>query len=91
MQTRQTTLVQSFAVYALLKAREAEYLTLKRPKELFAMGNAVYGEGWTESRGMKRGKGSEAFRSAEAGLLQSLRSGGGASGEGATLRAAGEQ
>jgi CHAT domain-containing protein len=48
-QTKQTTLVQSFAVYALLKAREAEYARLKRPKELFAMGDAVYNDQWQET------------------------------------------
>lgn len=50
-QAKQTTLVQSFAVYALLKAREADYAKLSRTKELFAMGNAVYDEGWRELAG----------------------------------------
>ena len=53
--TRNITLVQSFAVFALLKQREAEYATLERPKELLAMGNAVYGSGWAENRGIRRG------------------------------------
>jgi tetratricopeptide (TPR) repeat protein len=61
VQTRNITLVQSFAVFALLKQREAEYATLKRPKELFAMGNAVYGDGWAENRGIRRGGGKRGF------------------------------
>jgi CHAT domain-containing protein/tetratricopeptide (TPR) repeat protein len=87
-QKRITTLVQSFAVYALLKQRESEYAKLSRSKDLFAMGNAVYGEGWAEQRGLRRGKGDGAFHSTEAGLLDSLRSG---AGEVGILNAAGEQ
>ncbi|NVO08223.1 MAG: CHAT domain-containing protein [Rhodoferax sp.] len=55
VQTRNITLVQSFAVFALLKQREADYAKLERPKELFAMGNAVYSGGWAENRGIQRG------------------------------------
>jgi hypothetical protein len=61
VQTRNITLVQSFAVYALLKQREADYATVQRPKELFAMGNAVYGDGWAEARGIRRGAGTRGF------------------------------
>jgi CHAT domain-containing protein len=48
-EAKQITLVQSFSVLKLLKAREAEYAKLPRSKELFAMGNAVYAEGWKEA------------------------------------------
>ena len=61
VQTRNITLVQSFAVFALLKQREAEYATLQRPKELLAMGNAVYGDGWAENRGIRRGVGKRGY------------------------------
>jgi hypothetical protein len=47
-EAKQLTLVQSFSVLKLLKAREVEYAKLPRSKELFAMGNAVYAEGWKE-------------------------------------------
>ena len=57
--------MQSFAVYALLKQREAEYAQLPRAKELFAMGNAVYSEGWADNRGMKRANGARGFESPE--------------------------
>jgi hypothetical protein len=60
-QLHNMTLVQSFAVYALLKQREAEYAKFDRPKDLFAMGNAVYGEGWTANQGIKRANGSRSF------------------------------
>ncbi len=74
VQSRNLTVVQSFSVYALLKAREAEYAKLKRPKSLFAMGNAVYSEGWAQSQGMTRGAGQvQAWRSTDPELLQSLR------------------
>jgi hypothetical protein len=53
--------VQSLAVYALLKQREAEYAKINRPKDLFAMGNAVYGEGWAANQGIKRANGSSGF------------------------------
>ena len=86
-QKRTITLVQSFAVFALLQQREAEYAKLVRSKDLFAMGNAVYGEGWAESRGMNRGKSQGAFRSGDPALLDSLRTGAGAGG----LKEAGEQ
>jgi len=61
VQTRNITLVQSFAVFALLKQREADYATLPRPKELFAMGNAVYDSGWAEARGIRRGGGKRGY------------------------------
>jgi len=61
VQTRNITLVQSFAVFALLKQREVDYATLQRPKALFAMGNAVYGDGWAEARGIRRGGGTRGF------------------------------
>ena len=61
VQTRNITLVQSFAVFALLKQREAEYATLRRPKELFAMGNAIYKDGWVENRGIRRGSGERGY------------------------------
>ena len=61
VETRNVTVVQSFAVFALLKQREVEYATLKRPKELFAMGNAVYRDGWAENRGIRRGGGKRGF------------------------------
>jgi CHAT domain-containing protein len=48
-EAKQLTLVQSFSVLKLLKAREAEYAKLPRSKELFAMGNAVYADGWKEA------------------------------------------
>jgi hypothetical protein len=60
-ETRNITLVQSFAVFALLKQREADYATLQRPKELLAMGNAVYGDGWASNRGIRRGGGKRGF------------------------------
>ena len=60
-QLHSMSLVQSFSVYALLKQREAEYVKLDRPKDLFAMGNAVYSEGWAANQGMKRGNGSRGF------------------------------
>jgi len=63
VQTRNISLVQSFAVFALLKQREVDYSTLQRPKELFAMGNAVYSEGWAESRGITRGSGKRGYES----------------------------
>lgn len=92
VQWRNLTVVQSFSVYALLKAREAEYAKLARPKALFAMGNAVYGEGWAQSRGMTRGAGQvQAWRSTDADLLQSLRSSSGAAGQGEPMKLAGEQ
>ncbi|MFH1871330.1 MAG: CHAT domain-containing tetratricopeptide repeat protein [Pseudomonadota bacterium] len=55
VQTRNITLVQSFSVFMLLKQREAEYDMLQRPKDLLAMGNAVYDSGWVENQGMQRG------------------------------------
>ena len=58
---RQTTMVQSFSVYALLKQRELEYADLLRSKQLFAMGNAVYGDGWASGRGMVRASGTSSF------------------------------
>ena len=64
-QTRNITLVQSFAVFALLKQREVEYAKLNRPKQLFAMGNAVYGSGWAENRGVQRGSGVQSYVSPE--------------------------
>jgi tetratricopeptide (TPR) repeat protein len=69
-QTHNLTLVQSFAVYALLKQREADYATLQRPKELFAMGNAVYGEGWSDNRGVKRGGGERGYTSRNATVIE---------------------
>jgi tetratricopeptide (TPR) repeat protein len=69
-QTRNLTLVQSFAVYALLKQREADYAKLQRPKELFAMGNAVYGEGWSDNRGVKRGGGERGYTSRNASVIE---------------------
>ncbi len=42
IETVEVSIVQSWSVYALLKAREAEYIKLDRPKAMFAMGNAVY-------------------------------------------------
>lgn len=53
--TRQLTLVQSFSVYALLQQRAVDYARITRPKELLAMGNAVYGAGWDEGQGIVRG------------------------------------
>ena len=50
-QERSVTLVQSFAVYALLKQRERQYAGLARPKELMAMGNPVYAAGWSNQIG----------------------------------------
>jgi hypothetical protein len=61
VQTRNITLVQSFAVFALLKQRAADYATLQRPKELLAMGNAVYSGGWAENRGIRRGSGKRGY------------------------------
>ena len=49
-QNRNVTIVQSFAVYALLKQREKEYAKLARPKELMAMGNPVYADGWSSPK-----------------------------------------
>ena len=70
---RNLTVVQSFAVYALLKERESEYAKLRRSKSLFAMGNAVYGQGWTQTPGTKRSL-SQAWSSTDNDLLQSWRS-----------------
>ena len=42
IETRELSIVQSWSVYVLLREREAEYAKLKRPRDLFAMGNAVY-------------------------------------------------
>ena len=69
-QNRNVTIVQSFAVYALLKQREAEYANLRRPKELMAMGNPVYADGWsnpqTGSQGdIPRDEGTRSFQSNE--------------------------
>ena len=57
LNSKSITLVQSFAVYALLKQRDQEYANLVRSKDLLAMGNAVYADGWSENLGMKRGGG----------------------------------
>jgi hypothetical protein len=65
VETRNVTLVQSFAVYALLKQRAAEYANLQRPKPLLAVGNAVYGQGWAEGRGVARGGGTRSFTTRE--------------------------
>ena len=74
-QKRTTTFVQSFAVFALLKKREADYAKLRRSKELFAMGNAVYSEGWAQSRGANRSKSQVEFRTTDQTLLDRLRGG----------------
>ena len=60
-QLHNLTLVQSFAVYALLKEREMEYAQLAHRKDLLAMGNAVYSDGWAANRGMQRASGSRGF------------------------------
>ena len=69
-QNRNVTIVQSFAVYALLKQREAEYANLRRPKELMAMGNPVYADGWSNPQtgsqdDIPRDEGTRSFESNE--------------------------
>lgn len=51
VETRNINLVQSFAVFSLLKQRDQEYANLSRPRILLAMGNAVYRDGWSEDQG----------------------------------------
>ena len=75
-QNRNVTIVQSFAVYALLKQREKEYAQLARPKELMAMGNPVYADGWvgtqTASQGdSARDEGARSFEPIERGSTAS--------------------
>ena len=69
-QIRRVTIVQSFAVYALLKQREAEYANLRRSKELMAMGNPVYADGWSNPQSASQGdiprdEGTRSFESKE--------------------------
>ena len=42
------TFVQSLGVYSMLKQREIEYRKIRPLKALFAMGNAVYSDGWED-------------------------------------------
>ena len=61
VQSHVVTLVQSFAVHRLLKKRALDYNATGWAQSLLAMGNAVYGDGWADGRGMQRGTGVRGF------------------------------
>ena len=60
-QSRNISIVQSFAVYVLLKQREKLYAQLPRVKDLMAMGNAIYADGWSDPQSYLRGDGNRGF------------------------------